>query len=344
MKREQLIAEMKGKFQELFAPLYLEAWESKSGYEELTFTLKRKRFALLCSTDHRPTPKSLKERAQLLRREARTRGFKGGVGVLVERATSSLLEVCESLNMACFDLAGSCLLNQRGSYVKVLAPKPGNKRSVALETAFAGNRANVLRVILSVVNRIWSIDDLANASFVSGGQVSKALKPLVAVGWIEAKRGRGGIRVLMPSEIISAWSDHYTPIGTPLRYTSRDTVEQLELRLQKELQKADIPYAFTGFSGNALLTASGRYNEAAAYIVAPQLQVQRLAVSMGLTPSADFAKLTLYCVPDRAVMAGHKVIRGISVVNPVQVYLDLLLHPQRGAEAAALLRSMVMKF
>ena len=210
--------------------------------------------------------------------------------------------------------------------------------------AFVGNRANVIRALLADQQQVWSISSLAECAGVSGGQVSKAIKPLVVAGFVEAKRGKGGIHVLSPGAILDAWSDHYVAPGTALNYTSRDSVEQLEQRLVVALTAAQLPYAFTGFSGNALLAASGRYNEASAYVVAPEAKLQRLAVDLGLFPALDTPKLVLRCVSDAAVLVGATTVQGRAVASPAQVYLDLLKHIQRGPEAAALLRTMVMKY
>ena len=345
MKREQLISEIKTRFDDLFQPLRLEAWEAADGLIKLSVSLRRKRFDVLCAVEYRPTPNALKLRAVALRTEAHQRRHKGGVGVLAAHLSRPSLAACEALGLACFDLAGTCLLDQRGAYIKVLAQSSQKGQTgLALNAAFVGNRANVIRALLADRHQVWSISSLAKCAGVSGGQVSKALKPLVVAGYVEAKRGKGGIHVLSPGAILDAWSDHYVTPGVALNYTSRDSVEQLEQRLVAALTAAQLPYAFTGFSGNALLAASGRYNEASAYVVAPEAKLQRLALDLGLFPALDTAKLVLRCISDPAVLVGATVVQGRAVASAAQVYLDLMKHVQRGPEAAALLRTMVMKF
>jgi len=345
MKREQLISEIKTRFDDLFQPLRLEAWEAADGLIKLSVSLRRKRFDVLCAVEYRPTPNALKLRAVALRTEAHQRRHKGGVGVLAAHLSRPSFAACEALGLACFDLAGTCLLDQRGAYIKVLAQSSQKGQTgLALNAAFVGNRANVIRALLADRHQVWSISSLAECAGVSGGQVSKALKPLVVAGYVEAKRGKGGIHVLSPGAILDAWSDHYVTPGVALNYTSRDSVEQLEQRLVAALTAAQLPYAFTGFSGNALLAASGRYNEASAYVVAPEAKLQRLALDLGLFPALDTAKLVLRCISDPAVLVGATVVQGRAVASAAQVYLDLMKHVQRGPEAAALLRTMVMKF
>ena len=345
MKREQFISEIKEQFDGLFKPLRLEAWETVDGLVKLSVALKRKRFDVLCAVEYRPTPGALKLRAAALRTEARQRRHKGGVGVLAAHLSWPSFAACEMLGLACFDLAGTCLLDQRGAYIKVLAhSSQKGQTALALKAAFVGNRANVIRALLADSHQVWSISSLAECAGVSGGQVSKAIKPLVVAGAVEAKRGKGGIHVLSPGAILDAWNDHYVAPGAALNYTSRDSVEQLEQRLAAALTTAQLPYAFTGFSGNALLAASGRYNEASAYVVAPEAKLQRLAVDLGLFPAFDTPKLVLRCVGDAAVLVGATTVQGRAVASPAQVYQDLLKHVQRGPEAAALLRTMVMKY
>ena len=345
MKRDQLVSDLRQRFDSFFAPLKLERWESnEAGFELLSLSLKRKRFDLLCAVEYRPTPAALRTRVALLQAEARKRGHKGGVGVLTTHMSRPSIELCQTLGLACFDLDGTCLLSERGTYIKVVAIPHKSQIASTPEVSFSGSRANVIRVLLSDRKRIWNVRALADAACVSGGQVSKAIKPLVALDAIEARRGTGGIRVIAPGIVLDTWADHYLPPGVALIYTSRDSVDQLEARLAQALTKAKLPYAFTGFSGNALLTASGRYTEAAVYVVSTSALIQRLAADLGLIPSLDVPKVVLRCVADSAILVGAKTVRSRVVATPAQVYLDLMKNGQRGPEAAHLLRTMVMNY
>ena len=378
MKREQLIAQLKSQFDSLFPPLRLEHWESADGVEQLSLSLKRKRFEVLCGVEYRPTPHALKLRAEMLRSLARQRRHTGGIGVLAAHLSRPSFAACEDLGLACFDLAGACLVSLSGVYVKMQAAVgQRDQRAMALDAAFAGTRANVIRALLAEPDQVWSIAALSERAQVSGGQVSKAIKPLTVAGYVEAKRGKGGIHVLSPGPILDAWAEHYVAPGTALNYTSRDSIDQLETRLVAALNAAKLPYALSGFSGNALLTASGRYNEAEAYVVASETQLQRLAVELGLFPALETPKLVLRAVSDEAVLVGTTMVVGPKsmpvtasvmasptesgtattmvvgsmgrplgrmVASREQVYLDLLKHPQRGEEAATLLRTMVMRY
>jgi hypothetical protein len=92
------------------------------------------------------------------------------------------------------------------------------------------------------------------------------------------------------------------------------------------------------------LAASGRYTEASAYVVATEGQLQRIATELGLIPALNAPKVVLRTVVDAAVLVGSSKIEGKMVASIAQVYLDLLSQPQRGTEAAQLLRTMVMKY
>jgi hypothetical protein len=344
MKREQLLKDLQQRFEELFPPLTVDKWMDVDGYQLLSLRLQRKQINLLCAVEYRPTPDGLRSRHTQLKIEAHKRGHKGGVGVLTAYMSQPGLTFCESAGMACFDLNGTCLLAQKGTYIRMFASSNRLTKSLTAATSFIGNRVNVIRTLLSDKSRVWSVRTLADASYVSVGQVSKALKPLIAVDAVEAKRGTGGIRVKHPGNILDTWAEHYSPPGTALAYTSRDSIELVEERLVKRLTAAKLAYAFTGFSGNALLAASGRYTEASAYVVATEGQLQRIAAELGLIPALSAPKVVLRTVVDAAVLVGSSTIEGKMVASMAQVYVDLLSHPQRGAEAAQLLRTMVMKY
>jgi len=79
-----------------------------------------------------------------------------------------------------------------------------------------------------------------------------------------------------------------------------------------------------------------RYNRASVYIDNSSSAVSRasLQAALGAKPVDTGANLTIGLVSDSAVFFEARIVDGVRVVSPLQLYLDLSEQAGRGAEAA----------
>jgi hypothetical protein len=247
-------------------------------------------------------------------------------------------KILDAEGMGYVDLSGNCRLCFDDVYVR----RTGNENKFArrrdLRSLFSPKSERVLRVLLIDPARSWKVQDLANATKVSLGQVSNVKRNLENREWV--MRSETGIRLSKPERLLSEWKDNYDLARSQRRdYFTLERLERFEARLAERMSRTKRDYALTAFSAAARFAPAVRYQRAYAYVTdAPE----RVAQELELKPVESGANVTLIEPYDEGVYLGAADKGGASVVSPVQAYLDLSKLRGRGEEAAeALLREVI---
>jgi hypothetical protein len=263
----------------------------------------------------------------------------GAYGIFVAPfVTQEAGKILTAEGMGYLDLSGNCRLCFDEVYVRCTGRENRFARRRELRSVFSPKAERILRVLLTDPNRSWKVQDLATEAQVSLGQVSNVKRNLENREWVS--RGDAGIRLSKPDDVLSEWKDNYDLARSERRdYFTLDRVNQFEMRLAEALSRMKSRYALTAFSAAARFAPVVRYQRVYTYVTGP---LERVAEELALKPVESGANVTLIEPYDAGVYIGATIKDGVSVVSPVQSYLDLSQLRGRGEEAAqALLREAI---
>jgi len=248
-------------------------------------------------------------------------------------------EMCIKEDIGYLDLAGNCRL----TFDRVYIEQEGRANPFAvkrdLRSLYSPKGERVLRVLLNNPKKTWRVLSLSAEAVVSLGQVSNVKRLLEDREWLMSTES--GLILGMPEQLLSEWSDNYSfSRNTTKNYYTLKTMSEIEAELAEICEKQKISYALTGFSAAARYAPSVRYQRAMAYVGG---NVNKMATLLSLKEVSSGANMTLLTPYDEGAMYGSRLIDGVQVASPVQVYLDLLSIKGRGEEAAAILLDEVIK-
>jgi hypothetical protein len=247
-------------------------------------------------------------------------------------------EICLKDGVGYADYAGNCYLSFGQVYIEQKGrPNPFKTRR-DLTSLYSPKASRVLRVLMNNPGKTWKTQDLAKEARVSLGQVANVKKLLLDREWITK---RNGFSLSEPWVLLTEWSSAYTYRKNKIRnFYSLRSIPDIESDLAKLCNEKGIEYALTGFSGGARLAPAVRYSRAMAYVSNSREDV---ALLLNLKEVESGANVMLLDPYDEGVFYGRQVIDDISIVSPVQIYLDLKSYRGRGEEAAEVLLRDVIK-
>ena len=243
-----------------------------------------------------------------------------------------------SLDLSWMDLSGNADI--RGPGLRIFVDgKPNRFASRGRpSTAFSDKAARLSRAMLAEPERWWRQSELAQITNVSAGYVSKVIGRLAEDDLLDLSAD-GELRPRSPSLLLDAWEQAYDfrrhEIG---RYhavgrTGPSIAEAVAGRL------ASVPslkgWAATGLAAAWALDRFADHRLVTFYVSRPLLDPELL----GLRPVEKGENVWLVAPRDEGVFHAAREVSGLLCAHPVQVYLDLLAHPERAREAAEHLRA-----
>ena len=236
------------------------------------------------------------------------------------------------------DLSGNADIRADGLRVRMGGEANKFTHAGRPSNAFTPSFSRVSRALLVEADRWWKQRELAAATKLPSGTVTKAVQRL---GDLLVTNDDGQIRARVPSLLLDAWAQRYDFRQHELRRyhaVGRSGPEVLQ-RVAHDLEHGAVPWAATGLSAAWMYTQSADFRINSFYVT----QFPSEPESMGLRPVASGENVWLLGPRDEGVLYG-KVQQRIWCAHPVQVYLDLLAHPERAKEAAESLRSEWMRW
>jgi Transcriptional regulator, AbiEi antitoxin, Type IV TA system/Type I restriction enzyme R protein N terminus (HSDR_N) len=274
---------------------------------------------------------------QLLRyREA----IPGAYGVFIAPYISpQAAEICMREGIGYLDLAGNCLLSFDQIYIRKEGRPNPFARKRDLRSLYSPKAERVLRVLLVNPSRHWKLEALAHEADVSLGQAHNVKKLLADREWI--RTGPEGLWLSDPEKLLDEWAANCDYQRNRVRdFYVMKSVAEIEADVASISGLKAIRYAFTGFSGAAMVAPFVRYQRATAYV---QGGIEHLAHMMHAKEVSSGANLSLIEPYDEGVFYGARDVEGGRVVSPVQLYLDLQGLRGRGEEAAGALLEQVIR-
>ncbi|MGH7022032.1 MAG: MarR family transcriptional regulator [Caulobacteraceae bacterium] len=261
--------------------------------------------------------------------------------IIAEAISPGAREILRSEGVGYFDKGGSLYVPTPGAFVYVDRPQPKNQAR-ALGSIFHGRKAQVLLALFDRQGQWVSVKDIAEASGASSATTSQTLTDLERRDWVQS-RGSGPAKerqLVDPAAMVDAWARYLSAQKPPRRrrYFIPSRGADPSRSLANACDAHDATYAITG--------------EAAAQLYAPYLSnVSQVSCRMLSGPASTRALGALDARPveegwNLAVQETHaegdfaqaRVVDGVRLASPLQVYLDLQFGPGRAKEMADHLR------
>ncbi|MEZ0372706.1 MAG: type IV toxin-antitoxin system AbiEi family antitoxin [Candidatus Sericytochromatia bacterium] len=304
---------------------------------ELKLSLPDGKWILSAEVKHQAPPRLTRELIYQLREQASATGHYPVLGAPYVSEASARL--CKQAGIGYVDLAGNCYLCFSTIYIeKSGCPNPWPERR-EMRSLFSPKAENVLRLLWSHPGRAWKTQELSDAAVVSLGQIHKVKEKLLDQEW--AVHTSKGLALAKPFELLEAWKVAYDQTKHQRQeYYSLLPLSQLESRLAEVAEARGIQLALTAYAGAARWSGGVRYNRVHAYI--SELD-QEFLNELGLKPVSSGGNLILFKPYDEGILTSRALHDGWPVVQPVQLYLDLISQKGRGEEAAERIMKEVLE-
>ena len=249
-------------------------------------------------------------------------------------------ELCRTAGISWLDLSGNAEIETPSLRIRILGEPNRYKRSGRPETLFAPRSARAARFFLLDVNKVWLQTELAAATGLSAGYLSRLLPRYEEAGFITCgHEGRSlRYRVTNPDALLDAWyADYDFNHHTILRghVASRGGPELLR-ELSAALTSQNVEYAATGLAGAWIWEPFAAFRTVMLYL--QDWPRQDILTAIGFHEGARGSNTWLVVPDDAGVFTGAEERDGIRCVSPVQAYLDLKGQSERAEEARAELR------
>lgn len=250
---------------------------------------------------------------------------------------------CEAAGVSWLDLSGNARIRAQGVRVLVEGKPNLYKRRGRPSSPFAPKSARIARWLLMHPHEAVSQRDLARATDMGEGFTSRIVRRLEQ-DQLVTRQPDGAVRVAEPDLLLDAWAEAYDfSKHRILRgHVAARSGEALARQAAEVLRSDGVAYAATGLAAAWLYDHFAGFRIATVYLREPPSS--GLLTALGFREDERGANAWLVVPRDEGVFHGAAEREGVRCVHPVQVYLDLLAHPERAPEAAAHLRATRLKW
>ena len=247
---------------------------------------------------------------------------------------------CEQSGVSWLDLCGNARIVAPGIFYQNLGHPNQFRRPGRPDSAFGPKGSRIARQLLMDPDARVRQRTLAASTGLNEGYVSRIVGKLADTGLVE--RGEEGIRVADANLLVDAWREEYrfdrhTVIPGHVAARSGDMAVR---SLAGTLSELEVPYAATGLPAAWLWTGHAGFRLSTVYLA--DIPSVELMADLGFREGPRGANTWLVVPNDEGVFHGASQVEDIRCVHPIQVYLDLKGHPERGQEAADELRSRLL--
>ncbi len=248
-------------------------------------------------------------------------------------------KLCAEANISWLDLHGNANIRHDGLRILIRGQHAADLNEIDAGLNPFGVRASrVVHALLSNPAHKWTRTQLAKASGLDKGFVSKIVAALLDQGYIieEPTKSRSrSIATPKPLVLLDAWSEHYKP-APPAAYGllgSHDSIDSVH-KIQDLFEEASQAVAFTSLPAAFAYTHFSGFRQIDAYVSGPL--PDRLRRSLHVEPDSRGRNVVFRI--DQWNVEQSTIVDGIRCVSPVVAYLDLAEAPERSKEARAELR------
>lgn len=250
-------------------------------------------------------------------------------------------ELLAQLGVAWLDLSGNAVIAAQNLRVLVVANENRFKKSGRPENPFSSKSSRVARALLAAPVGTGLIQsELARRTGLGRGFVSRIVRQLLRDDYV-ARAADNSVAVKQPERLLDDWraayvfERHRIVKAQLFARSGSDAVEKLHGVL------GDVRHAFTGLAGAWLLSEHATFRLAVVFVDA--LPSKDALQAAGVALDERGANVWFVIPNDTAVYEEAYEVSGFPCCSPLQVYLDLKAQPERAAEAADEIRSVIVK-
>ena len=207
---------------------------------------------------------------------------------------------------------------------------------------FVGKASNILRVLLANHPKTWTLRELSKEAGVSLGWASKVSEALIRERLAVRNTERAELQLLEPSNLLKRWAsfNNFIANTTFIDYHwPKENISEL-IDLFKGNNGPD--YAFTALAGALLIAPLVKPTKAHIYVKS-ETDAKLWAKSLGLSPVEENGNVKFAIAENNSVFYHSKRIDDVRIVSDLQLFVDLLNYPCRGAEAAEKIYKLIEK-
>ena len=262
--------------------------------------------------------------------------------LIVPYMTPKGAQRCEEAGVWWMDLSGNARLSARSGDGALCVDVQG--KPSAFETrgrprnAFAAKSSRLVRVLLGSERDAWMQSELAEATGLDPGHVSRLIKRLEKGALIA--RDKDG-RVYSPDQarLLDAWLDEARPRHAITEgHVSGKSGEERARRLEDALSASEERYAFTGLAAGWAYTSAASFRSVACFVGHID---EGVLDSVGFRGESASPNVRLMVPDDEGVYHGARDVRGLRCAAPAQVYVDLGQEPERSDEMRDVLMAAI---
>lgn len=207
---------------------------------------------------------------------------------------------------------------------------------------YFGKAVDVARVLLVRYPEKMNLRKLASESSVSLGEAFKVSKTLINERMALRESDRSQLKLMAPSELLErlAKVNNFVSNTKFIEYYTRE--EDISKFLEKLNGLQTPEYAITGLAGAMLVAPFVRPTNVHIYVKSED-DARKLADKLDLMPVESNGNVKFAIAKSNGIFYGSWEVNGINVVSNIQLYMDLLNYPARGAEAANEVHKMIEK-
>lgn len=250
--------------------------------------------------------------------------------------SESLVNYCKERNVNCLDLNGRIWIRAAGIVIdrNQLSPSVTYRLAEPDTDFFALKSSRVARALLHSAERTWRQADLAAATGLSQGLLSRLLNYAARQGWVEGKRGDW--RLAQADALLDAWEavDQWSKRISIRQYSVLET--DLPALADRLVEHTRGELAFTQW-----FAAGQRYPYADVPVLTAyrrEFPTEEEARALNYREVDDGGKVWIAIPRDDGVFRQIQRVNQWPLVSDAQIYLDLIHVGFRGPDQARALR------
>jgi hypothetical protein len=244
--------------------------------------------------------------------------------------------LAEEAGVNWMDLSGNASIQATSLNVRLGGQPNRFPRRGRPRTLFGPKGSRLARHLLLHPGERFSQQELALATGLDKGYTSRLVGRLVEAGLVVREDSR--VSAADPDLLLDAWAedydlrDHDVSAGFLPARSGHETLSRVSRALEGYTKR----YAFTGLPAAWLYVSFATFRLVTVYV--EDHAARRLLGEVGFQERDAGSNLWTVVPNDAGVFTAGQELSGMPCVSAVQVYLDLLSHPERASEAAQELR------
>jgi hypothetical protein len=244
-------------------------------------------------------------------------------------------ELCRNENVGYLDGVGNCRLATAGLFINISGHP---NRRPAIETTidpFSRKSSRIVRTLLTHPSTGWQVQKLAEAAGVSIGLASKVKNSLLEEAYLEERQKLLYLRD--STKLLNDWAKGYRPCVKRIQLFAMTRPYETELKIGQWCRSKGIVYALTQLAAAWHYSPMVRYDQCVVYVdksMESQSNLIDFLEHIDAKKVDTGANCTIWLTDDPAVFSDARELDEVSIVSPLQLYLDLRQLAGRGEEAA----------